>query len=64
MSGRERLVGRPCTKICLVRKSKRTVVVLGMRCRKEETLLLSEAAFTLSMVISVRFLSGRQTTRW
>ena len=36
----------------------------GMRCRKEETLLLSEAAFTVSMVISVRLLSGRQTTRW
>ena len=35
-----------------------------MRCRKEETLLLSEAAFTVSMVMSVRLLSGRQTTRW
>ena len=64
MSGRERSVGRPCTKICTVGKSRRTVVVPGMRCRKEETLLLSEAAFTVSMVISVRLLSGRQTTRW
>ena len=35
-----------------------------MGCRKEETLLLSEVAFTVSMVISVRLLSGRQTTRW
>ena len=62
MSGRERSVGRPCTKISTVGKSKRTVVVPGMRCRKEETLLLSEAAFTVSMVISVTLLSGRQTT--
>ena len=64
MSGRERSVGRPCTKICTVGKSRWTVVVPGMRCRKEETLLLSEAAFTVSMVMSVRLLSGRQTTRW
>ena len=64
MSGRERSVGRPCTKICTVGKSRRTVVVPGMRCRKEEILLLSEAAFTVSMVMSVRLLSGRQTTRW
>ena len=64
MSGRERLVGRPCTKICTVGKSRRTVVVPGMMCRNEETLLLSEAAFTVSMVMSVRLLSGRQTTRW
>ena len=35
-----------------------------MRCRKEETLRLSEAALTVSMVISVRLSSGRQTTRW
>ena len=27
-------------------------------------MLLSEAAFTVSMVMSVRLLSGRQTTRW
>ena len=39
-------------------------MVPGMKCRKEETLLLSEAAFTVSMVISVTLLSGRQTTRW
>ena len=64
MSRRERSVGRPCTKICTVGKSSRTVVVLGMRCRKVETMLLSEAAFTVSMVMSVRLLSGRQTTRW
>ena len=64
MSGRERSVGRLCTKICMVGKSRWTVLVPGMRCRKEETLLLSEAAFTVSMVISVRLLSGRQTTRW
>ena len=64
MSGRERSVGRPCTKICTVGPSKRTVVVLGMRCRKEKTLLLSEAAITVSMVISVRLLSGRQTMLW
>ena len=63
MSGRERLVGRPCTKICTVGKSRQTVVVPGIRCRKEETLLLSEAAFTVYMVISVRLLSGQQTTR-
>ena len=31
-----------------------------MGCRKEETLLLSEAAFTVSMVISVRLVSGHQ----
>ena len=64
MSGRERSVGRPCTKIFTVGKSRRTVVVPGMRCRKEETLLLSEATFNVSMVISVRLLSGRQTTHW
>ena len=64
MSGRDRSVGRPCTKICTVGKSRRTVVVPGMRCRKEETLLLSEAPFTVSMVMSVRLLSGRQTTHW
>ena len=63
ISGRERSVRRPCTKTCTVGKSKRTVVVPGMRCKKEETLLLSKAAFTVSMVISVRLLSGRQTTR-
>ena len=38
-------------------------MVPGMRCRKEETLLLSEATFTVSMVMSVMLLSGRQTTR-
>ena len=27
-------------------------------------MLLSEAAFTVSMVISVRLLTGRQKTRW
>ena len=59
MSGRGQSVGMPCTKICIVGKSKRTVVVPGMRCRKEETLLLSEAALTVSMVICVRLLSGR-----
>ena len=59
MSGREQSVGRPCTRICMVRKSKQAVVVPGMRCRKDETLLLSEAAFTVSMVIRVRLLSGR-----
>ena len=64
MSGRGRSVGMPCTRICTVGNSKRTVVVPGMRCRKEETLLLSEASFTVSMVMSVRLLSGRQTTRW
>ena len=64
MSGRERLVGRPCTRICTVGKSTRMVVVPRMRCKKEETLLLTEAAFTISMVISVMLLSGRQTTRW
>ena len=64
ISGRGRSVGMPCTKICTVGKFGRLVVVLGMRCRKEETLLLSEAAFTVSMVISVSLLSGRQTTRW
>ena len=64
MSGRERSVGRPCTKICPVGKSRRTVLVPGMRCKKEETLLLSKAALTVSMVMSVRLLSCRQTTRW
>ena len=39
-------------------------MVPGMRSRKEETLLLSEAAFTISMVMRVRLLSGRQTTHW
>ena len=58
MSGRGRSVGMPCTRICTVGKSKQTVVVPGMKCRKEETLLLSEAAFTVSMVMSVRLLSG------
>ena len=64
MSGRERSVGMPYTRICTVGKSSRTVVVPRIRCRKEETLLLSEAALTVSMVISVRLLSGLQTTRW
>ena len=64
MSGRGRSVGMQCTKIGRVRNFKQTVVVPGIRCRKEATLLLSEAAFTMSMVISVRLLSGRQTTPW
>ena len=38
MSGRERSVETPCTRICTVGKSRQTVVVPGMRCRKEETL--------------------------
>ena len=52
-------MGMPCNKICTVGKSRRTVVVPGIRCRKEETLLLSEAAFTVSMVMSVRLSSAR-----
>ena len=40
------------------------MVVPGIRCREEEALLLSEAAFTVSTVTSVRLLSGRQTARW
>ena len=53
----------PWTKSCTVGESKRTVVVPGMRWRKEATLLLSEEARTESMVKRVRSLSERQTTR-
>src|SRR5437588_10580456 len=56
-------VGIPCTSSCTVELSNWTVVVPEMRWRNCNTLLLSEAAFTVSMVMRVRSLVGRHTTR-
>jgi hypothetical protein len=64
MSAREQEVGRPCTSSCVEEESRRTVVVPGIRWRNWATLPLSEVALTVSMVIRVRSLFARQTTRW
>src|SRR5437588_2487900 len=56
-------VGIPCTSSCTVELSNWTVVVPEMRWRNCNTLLLSEEAFTVSMVMRVRLLVGRHTTR-
>src|SRR5437588_5112046 len=55
-------VGIPCTSSCTVELSNWTVVVPEMRWRNCDTLLLSEEAFTASMVMRVRSLVGRHTT--
>src|SRR5437660_8612316 len=41
----------PCTRSCAEGESSWTVVVPGIRCRNREILLLSEVAFTVSMVV-------------
>ena len=60
---RECVVEIPCTRSCAVGSSKRTEVVPGMRCKNCDTRLLSEDALTVSMVMRVMSLLGRQTTR-
>ena len=60
---RECVVGIPCARSCVVGSSKRTEVVPGMRCNNCDTRLLSEDALTVSMVMRVMSLLGRQTTR-
>ena len=41
----------PCTRSCAEGESSWAVVVQGIRCRNCEILLLSEVAFTVSMVV-------------
>src|SRR5205085_5506818 len=64
MSARVCEVGIPCTSNCAVGLSSWTVVVPGMRWRNCDTLLLSEDAFTVSMVIRVKSLLGQHTMRY
>ena len=60
---RECVVRILCTRSCAVGSSRRTEVVPGMRCKNCGTRLLREDALTVSMVMRVMSLLGRQTTR-
>ena len=60
---RECVVGIPCTRSCAVGLSRRTEVVPGMSCKNCDTRLLSEDSLTVSMVMRVMSLLGRQTMR-
>ena len=53
----------PCTRSCAERESSWTVVVPGIRWRNCEILLLSEVAFTVSMVVMRRSFAALHSTR-
>jgi hypothetical protein len=57
-------VGMPCTRRCAEGVSSWTVVVPGMRWRNWAAFVLSEVAFTVSMVMSVMLLKMSTSTLW
>jgi hypothetical protein len=64
MVDKEWEVEMPCTRSCAVGESRWTVVVPGIRWRNWEILLLSEVAFTESMVVNMRSWEALASTRW
>src|SRR3977135_4443686 len=52
----------PCTRSCAEAESSWTVVVPGTRCKNCEILVLSEVAFTLSMVVIRRLFATLHST--
>ena len=53
----------PCTRSCAEGESSWTLVVAGIRCRNCEILLLSEVAFTVSMVVMRMSFAELHSTR-
>src|SRR5712691_4560720 len=64
MSAKEEEVGIPYTTKCEEGESRWTVVVPGIRWRNWAALVLSEVAFTESMVMSVMLLKRSTSTLW